>query len=110
MEKKVKKSRKAVHNYSFDSESGEKVTIDLNNYTVKCSVTGNVKKFYHKYLANMIEKKFDNNIDVFEANYVSREAAPAPSERKAQKIQERIDRLFYQIKELKARKAELATS
>jgi len=109
MENNTKKSRKKVHNYIFDSENATKVEIDLNNYEVKCSVTGSVKKFYHKYLANLIRTKYDNCIDTFEKTYVSREAGPDKNERDAKKIQERIDRLFYQIKELKAKKAELAS-
>lgn len=105
---KSKKSRKSTHFYSFNSSAGE-VSIDLNNYEVKCSKTGNVKKFYHKYLADMIEKKFDNNISTFEDTYVSREAGPSKNERKAEQIQDRINRLMYQIKELKAAKAQLAS-
>ena len=105
---KSKKSRKAQHFYIFDNDNDCKVRIDLNNYEVKCSKTGNVKKFYHKYLANMIETRFDNNIDTFEKTYVSREAGPSKNERKAEKIQDRINRLLYQIKELKAEKNALA--
>ena len=56
MEKTVKKSRKAIHNYTFEDQ-----TINLNGYVARCTVTGNEKRFYHSYLANMIQKKFDNN-------------------------------------------------
>lgn len=105
---KAKKSRKATHFYTFNSSMGE-VRIDLNNYTVKCSKSGNVKKFYHKYLANMIRTKFNNCISTFEDTYVSREAGPSKNERRAEQIQDRINRLMYQIKELKAAKAELAS-
>ena len=107
MDEKTKKSRKAVHNYIFDNDNDCKVQIDLNSYEVKCSVTGNVKKFYHKYLANMIATKFENNIDTFEQNYVSREAAPSSADRKLEKLEARITRMYNQIRELKAKKAEL---
>ena len=100
------KSKKAEHFYNFNSSAGE-VKIDLNNYTVKCSKTGNVKKFYHKYLANMIQTKFDNCISTFEDTYVSREAGPSAHERKAQQLQDRIDRYFKQISNLKGELADL---
>ena len=68
MSKEVKKSRKAIHNYQFEDKK-----INLNGYVAICNLTGNEKRFYHSYLANMIEKKFDNNFSKFESEYVSRE-------------------------------------
>ena len=106
----MKKNRKAKQFYSLLNKDGVEVNIDLNNYKVKCSVTGNSKSFYHKYLHNMIVTKFDNNIDLFRDTYVSREAGPTRNERKAEKIQDRINLLLYKVKELKAQKAELAGS
>lgn len=106
----MKKNRKAKQFYSLLNKDGVEVNIDLNNYKVKCSVTGNSKSFYHKYLHNMIVTKFDSNIDLFRDTYVSREAAPSKNERKAERLQDRINLLLYKVKELKAQKAELAGS
>ena len=106
----MKKNRKAKQFYSLLNKDGVEVNIDLNNYKVKCSVTGNSKSFYHKYLHNMIVTKFDSNIDLFRDTYVSREAGPTRNERKAERLQDRINVLLYKVKELKAQKAELAGS
>ena len=110
MSKKIKKSRKAIQLYTFNNTSGESVDIDLNNYTAKCSVTGEPKKFYHSYLANLIQTKYDNNISTFEMTYVSRSGrtSQAPA-KKATQLQTRIDRMYDQIKLLKAKKAELVS-
>lgn len=108
MEKTVKKSRKAIHNYSFESQSGEQVTVDLNNYVATCTVTGNAKKFYHAYLAKLIADKYDNNIDVFELNYVSREGRAGESQaRELDKVRDRISKLYDQIRTLKSKRNEL---
>ena len=105
MSNKTKKTRKAVQLYTFNSSAGE-VKIDLNNYVATCSVTGEPKKFYHSYLANLITTKYDNNISTFEDTYVSRagRSAEIPT-KKANALQVRIDRMYAQIKELKAKKA-----
>ena len=109
MEKKTKKTRKAVHLYTFNSSAGQ-VKIDLNNYTATCSKTGQPKRFYHAYLANLISTKYDNNISTFEDTYVSRagRAAELPL-KKATDLQARIDRMYSQIRVLKAKKAELVS-
>ena len=106
----MKKNRKAKVFYTLLNKDGNEVNIDLNNYKVTCTITGKRKSFYHKYLHNMIVTKFDNNIDLFRDSYVSREAGPTRNERKAEKIQDRINLLLYKVKELKAQKAELAGS
>ena len=107
MEKKIKKSRKAVQLYTFNSSAGE-VKIDLNNYVATCSVTGAPKRFYHVYLANLINTKYDGNISTFEDTYVSRAARSAEiPTKKANELQARIDRMYAQIKTLKQKKAEL---
>ena len=107
MSKKIKKSRKAVQLYTFNSNTGQ-VKIDLNNYTARCTVTGAPKRFYHAYLANLINTKYDGNISTFEDRYVSRagRSAEVPA-KKANELQARIDRMYAQIKLLKAKKAEL---
>lgn len=106
----MKKSRKAKVFYTLLNAAGKEVQIDLNNYKVTCTITGNRKGFYHKYLANLIEKKFDNNIDTFRTTYVSREAGPSKAERQADKLQARINRLRNQIKELEAKQKELVVN
>jgi len=110
MSKKIKKSRKAIQLYTFNTAAGAAVEIDLNNYVAKCSVTGEPKKFYHSYLANLIATKYDNNIFTFEDTYVSRagRSAQIPT-KKANDLQVRIDRMYAQIKQLKAKKAELVS-
>ena len=107
MSNKTKKSRKAVQLYTFNSSAGE-VKIDLNNYTATCSVTGAPKKFYHAYLANLINTKYDGNISTFEDTYVSRagRSAEIPA-KKANALQARIDRMYDQIRTLKEKKAQL---
>lgn len=110
MSNEIKKSRKAIHNYTLQSQAGE-VQVDLNNYTAVCSVTGNVKKFYHSYLANLIATKYDNNISFFENEYVSREGKSVGSgERKAAQIEARIGNLYNKINELKLKRDELVVS
>jgi len=68
MSEEAKKSRKKVHSYKFEDQS-----VNLNGYVAICSLTGNEKRFYHSYLANMIEKKYNNNFANFVDTYVSRE-------------------------------------
>ena len=107
MSNKKKKSRKAVHLYTFNSSAGE-VKIDLNNYTARCTITGAPKKFYHVYLANLINTKYDGNISTFEGTYVSRagRSAEIPG-KKAKELDNRIGRLYAQIRTLKAKRDEL---
>lgn len=102
-----KKSRKAKQFYTLLNSEGREVQIDLNNYKVTCTKTGKRKSFYHRYLAGLIKNKYQNNIDLFRTSYVSREAAPSRDERRADQIQQRINRLFVQISNLKGELAEL---
>ena len=104
---KAKKTRKARVFYTLKDKNLNDVQIDLNNYRVICNKTGKRKSFYHKYLFNLITRKYNSNIDLFREGYVSREAAPSKNERRAKQLQERIDRLYYQIRELKAARNEL---
>lgn len=103
----MKKSRKTKHFYTLNNAAGAPVNIDLNNYKVTCVKTGKSKSFYHKYLFNLISRKYEGNIDRFRTEYTSREAAPSKNERRAKQLQERIDRLYNQIRELKATRNEL---
>ncbi len=105
MSKKTKSRRKA-HNYTFGNK-----TVNLNGYVAKCNVTGEEKRFYHSYLANMIESKFDNDFDLFESSYVSRSGkAVTSAATKSVKLEDRISALYVKIRELKAQRDELAAT
>jgi len=104
-----KKSRKAKSFYTLINHAGSPVQIDLNNYKVTCTVTGNRKSFYHAYLARLIEDKYDNNIDLFRTTYVSREGRSSQLEQqKLAKVKSRIDALYNQIRSLKTKRDQLA--
>jgi len=107
MSEKTKSTRvKKVHNYTFEDQ-----TVNLNGYVAICTVTGNEKRFYHSYLANLISTKYDNNFATFEATYVSREGRSTfVSERKLTSVEDRISKLYSKIRELKAVRDELASS
>ena len=107
MEKLSKKARRAKVFYILQDASGKDVNIDLNNYRVICNKTGKSKSFYHKYLHNLIHRKYAGNIDRFRTEYVSREAAPDKRERRAKQLQQRISRLYTQISNLKGELAEV---
>ena len=107
MEKQSKKSRKAKVFYTLTNAAGKDVSIDLNNYRVICNKTGKSKQFYHKYLFNLIHRKYAGNIDTFRTEYVSREAAPDKNERRKQQLVERIQKLSVQLSNLKGELAEV---
>jgi len=107
MEKQSKKSRKAKKFYTLKDKNLNDVRIDLNNYRVICNKTGKSKQFYHKYLAGLIERKYNNNIDLFREGYVSREAAPSSNERRKNQLIERIQKLSIQLSNLKGELAEV---
>ena len=107
MANQSKKSRKAKIFYTLQNAAGKDVSIDLNNYKVICNKTGKSKSFYHKYLHNLIQRKYAGNIDRFRTEYVSREAAPDRNERKAAHIIQRIQRLSVQLSNLKGELAEV---
>ena len=105
-----KKTRKAIHNYTFDSNNGP-VQIDLNNYVAVCSSTNEPKSFYHAYLANLIQTKYDNNISTFETNYISRVGqSKTVAARKAQALEDQISRAYLKIADLKQKRDLLATN
>tara|TARA_R110000851_G_scaffold71375_1_gene158853 strand:- start:570 stop:908 length:339 start_codon:yes stop_codon:yes gene_type:complete len=104
-----KKSRKKTHNYNFTGLNDQPVTVDLNNYTAVCSVTKKIKQFHHAYLANLIATKYDNNIETFELNYVSRDGlAEKNTHLKHLKLEDRISALYTKIRALKIARDELA--
>ena len=104
---KGKKSRKAKVFYILQDAYGKDVNIDLNNYRVICNKTGKSKSFYHKYLFNLIHRKYEGNIDRFRTEYVSREAAPSKDERRKNQLIARIQKLSVQLSNLKGELAEV---
>ena len=107
MANQSKKSRKSKVFYILQDAHGKDVNIDLNNYRVVCNKTGKLKSFYHKYLFNLIHRKYEGNIDRFRTEYVSREAAPGKNQRRAAQIISRIQRLSVQLSNLKGELAEV---
>jgi len=107
MEKQSHKTRRAKRLYTLKDKNLNDVQIDLNNYRVICNKTHKRKSFYHKYLHNLIERKYNGNIDLFREGYVSREAAPSQNERRVKQLQARISRLYVQISNLKGELAEV---
>ena len=107
MSEKTKKGRsKKVHNYTFSDQ-----TVNLNGYVAICTVTGNEKRFYHSYLANMIVKKFNNNFSTFESTYISREGKSTfVNQNKVNQIENRISKLYTKIAQLKSLRNELSGS
>jgi uncharacterized protein (UPF0333 family) len=102
--KVIKKGRtKAVHEYTFADQ-----TVNLNGYIATCNRTGNEKKFYHSYLANLIVKKYANSFTHFEDTYVSREGKGldravdqvANIEAQINRYQDRIDSLRSKLNNL----------
>ena len=106
MEKQSKKNRRAKVFYTLQNAAGKDVRIDLNNYRVICNKTGKRKSFYHKYLHNLIVRKYNGNIDTFRTTYVSREAAPDKRQRRVKQLQARISRLYVQLSNLRGELAE----
>lgn len=107
MEKQSKKTRRAKVFYTLQDKNLNDVKIDLNNYRVICNKTHKSKSFYHKYLFNLIHRKYSGNIDLFREGYVSREAAPSSDERKRARLVERIQKLSIQLSNLKGELAEV---
>jgi len=106
MEKQSKKSRKAKVFYTLKDKNLNDVKIDLNNYRVICNKTGKRKSFYHKYLFDLIVRKYNSNIDLFREGYVSREAAPDKNQRRVNQLVARIQKLSIQLSNLKGELAE----
>ena len=99
MEENTKKGRaKKVHNYKFSDQ-----TVNLNGYVAVCTKTGNEKRFYHSYLANMIEKKFNNDFSLFENTYISREGKGIINRvNKVKDVEVQITKLYNRIRQLKS--------
>ena len=102
--------KRTKHFYSLLDNAGQSVQIDLNNYKCICNKTGEHKRFYHKYLAGLIERKYNNNIDQFRTQYVSRQPVDV-NQKRAQQLIKRIDRLTIQLNQaIQERDQQLATT
>ena len=106
MENTIKKTRKSKQFYTLKDKNLNDVQIDLNNYRVICNTTGKSKSFYHRYLASLIARKYNNNIDLFRTGYVSRQAAPSSDERRKNQLITRIQKLSVQLSQLELELAE----
>ena len=100
--------KRTKHFYSLLNKNNQTVQIDLNNYNVICNTTGQSKSFYHKYLAGLIERKYNNNIDLFRDSYTSRQPVNVDQKRAIQ-IQNRIDRLRAQLDQALEQQTQLST-
>ena len=89
---------KTKHFYTLLNSNGQPVQIDLANYKVTCTVTGTRKSFYHKYLFDLITRKYNGNIDTFRTTYVSRAARPRKTQ--AERIAEQIERTRNKLDQL----------
>lgn len=103
-------TRRPKHFYKLLNKHDQPVQIDLNNYKCTCVVTGARKSFYHKYLYELIVRRYNSNIDLFRTTYVSRSGASVNNQsRRAKQLQQRIDRMYDQIRTLKAKRQQLTT-
>lgn len=84
--------------YTLQNRNNQPVQIDLANYKVVCTKTNTRKSFYHKYLFDLITRKYNGNIDTFRTTYVSRAARPATSQ--ADRIAEQIERTKNKLDQL----------
>jgi hypothetical protein len=109
MEKQSKKSRKAKQFYTLKDKNLNDVQIDLNNYRVICNKTHERKQFYHKYLFNLITRKYNGNIDIFRETYTSRTGDGAQA-RKIAQLQQSINRHLARVDELRAKLNTLQTN
>lgn len=102
-----KQSRRARHYYKLLDANNNQVNIDLNNYKCTCVVTGKRKSFYHKYLYELIVRKYNSNIDMFRTTYTSREAAPSAAQRKIERLNQSIKRAQQRVEQLTKQLSEL---
>jgi len=95
------------HYYTLLNHNGREVQIDLANYRVRCTVTGQHKQFHHKYLAGLITRAYHNNIDLFRTTYVSR--AGMPRKTQAERLMDQIERARARLDQLLAKQTRLET-
>jgi len=95
------------HFYTLKDKNLNDVQIDLANYRVICNKTHKRKQFHHRYLAGLIERKYNNNIDLFREGYVSREARPRKTQ--TERLTEQIERARARLDQLLAKQTRLLT-
>ena len=109
MDKQSKKSRKAKRFYTLKDKNSKEVQIDLNNYRVICNKTGARKQFYHVYLFNLINRKYNGNIDTFRETYTSR-TGDGGQARKIAQLQQSINKHLARVDKLRAQLNTLQTN
>lgn len=109
MEKQSKTRRKAKRFYTLKDKNLNDVQIDLNNYRVICNKTHERKRFYHSYLFNLINRKYNGNIDIFRETYVSR-SGDGGQARKIAQLQQSINRHLHKVNQLRAQLNTLQTA
>jgi hypothetical protein len=109
MEKQSKTRRKAKQFYTLKDKNSKDVQIDLNNYRVICNKTHERKRFYHKYLFNLIVRKYNGNIDTFRETYTSR-SGDGGQARKIAQLQQSINRHLHKVNQLRAQLNTLQTA
>lgn len=97
---------KTKHYYTLQNSNGQPVQIDLANYKVVCTTTNTRKSFYHKYLFDLITRKYNGNIDTFRTTYVSR--AGRPRKTQAERIEDQIERARARLNDLINKRARIA--
>ena len=95
------------HYYTLKDKNLNDVRIDLANYRVVCNKTHKSKQFHHKYLAGLIERKWNNNIDQFREGYVSR--AGQPGKTQTERVADQIERARARLNQLLAKQTRLET-
>ena len=100
--------KKSKQYYTLQNAAGADVSIDLNNYKVICNNTNQRKGFHHKYLFNLIHRKYQGNIDLFRTTYVSRAGVDRDAQQ-VKKLNDRIDRLRAQIDTLVSKRDQLTS-
>ena len=93
--------------YTLLNSDSREVQIDLANYKVRCTITGEHKSFHHKYLAGLIARSYGNNIDTFRTTYISR--AGRPRKTQAERLADQIDRARARLDQLLMKQTRLET-
>lgn len=95
------------HYYTLLDKNLNQVQIDLANYKCICNVTKQPKSFHHKYLNDLIMRKYNSNIDLFREGYISR--AGTPRKTQAERLDDQIARARARLNQLLDRQTRLET-
>lgn len=96
---------RASHYYTLLDNNSNQVQIDLANYKCICNVTKQQKSFHHRYLYELITRRYNSNIDLFRTTYISRAGRPRKSE--AERLAEQIERACTRLDQLIQRQVQL---